>query len=222
MSFPRKRNPDHGGPAEPGYDPLPEVRALVTSRGAHAILDEVERGRECQAREPVQQAGRRVPADYRADPAAFGPLPLDRYVAWLRAYLAAGGQITDVVDYPYPRSRFLLATRDFTTGDECGADAREILVPPGIKHLGGSLGHCKLYFESDGSAGPRTEGQTPLIRVYSDPAFRDLPGYTQAVKRERKTRAEYEQEMRVRQDQQSIAARTSDLSAYTQSEHGRR
>lgn len=212
MRFLRRRA-DHGVPA--GYDPLEYIRAHVTSPRAHALLAEVERGRQRREAGPGLQPVPPELAGYKAAPGAFGTLPLDRYIAWLRAYLAADGQVTHVYDYPYPGERFLLAARDFTTGGECGALSREILVPPGVRHLGGDLGHCHLYFEADGSSPPRAESLvTPFVPAYSDPGFRELPGYAEAAQRALEARARDEQRERARQAEAEVHARTSDLSAH--------
>jgi hypothetical protein len=214
MSLFRRRR-DDGIPA--GHDPLEHARAHVTSPGAHALLAEVERGRQRREAGPGLQPLPPELAGYKAAPGAFTPLPLDRYTAWLRAYLAAGGQVTHVYDYPYLGQRFLLAARDFTTGGECGALSREIMVPPGVRHLGGDLGHCNLYFEADGSAPPRAESQkgAPFVPAYSDPGLRELPGYAEAAQRALKPRATGERRERALQAEARARARVSDLSAHT-------
>lgn len=156
--------------------------------------------------------------DYRATPGAFEALRRDRYVAWLRAYLADGGKITDVYDYPYPGEiRFLLAIRDFTTDGETGSAARAILVPPGVRHLGGALGHCKLYFEADASSGPLAKSAVPetlWVPAFSNPEFEELPGYAEAALRAFKARAELEQYGRALRARAEVQAQRSDLTAH--------
>lgn len=214
------RRRGQGTPASP--DPLAYARAHVTSAGAHALLDEVERGRQRRDAAAGSQPAPSAPQGYTAAPGAFEALPLDRYLAWLRAYLAAGGKITHFFDYPYPEGRLLLATRDFTTGGECGACSRDILVPAGIRHLGGGLGHCNLYFEADGKARARAEARSsPLVGAWADPCFQNLPGCKEARQRQLQARADHEQQMQALQSEAAARARVSDLSAHIQPRSGR-
>lgn len=209
VRIPRRGQNEHDGPASPG--PLEYARAHVTSPGAHALLDEAGRGRQRQ--DP--QAARPAPKGHKAAAGAFEPLPLDRYLAWLRGYLAAGGKITQFSAHPYPADRLLLATRDFTTGGECGARARDILVPAGIRHLGGGLGHCNLYFDAGSRSRPHAEGRDgPSVTAYSDPGFHELPGYQEARRKAIEDRAEYEKQERARQAEDATRAQASDLSAH--------
>lgn len=187
-------------------DLISYARTHVTSPGAHALLDEVERGRARQAGIETEPAP--SPSQYKAAPGAFQALPLDRYAAWLRGYLEYGGKITHVYDYPYARRRFLLATRNFTTGGECGAAAREILVPAGIRHLGGGLGHCSLYFED----GPALKGN--FVPAYSNPVFTGLPGYAKAVTEAQAQKAAFEARHLAYENERSKRALISDLSAH--------
>lgn len=207
MSIFRKHPDDGTDGREMTRDAFRKAMASGRSPGAASLLAEVERGwaRQDGGNEPDS-----TPTGHRAAPDAFEPLPLDRYVAWLRGYLENGGQITHIRDYPYSRARFLLATRDFTTGGECGADARDILVPAGVRHLGGKIGHCGLYFED------RYTHRGHLVVAYSDPAFANLPGYAAVVAKSRAEREAYEKQHRGREDQRRNQARASDLSAYIQ------
>jgi hypothetical protein len=201
MSIFRKR------PAsEPETDLVAYARTHVTSPGAHALLDEVERGRARQA--GIEEES--MPSQYEAAPGAFQPLPLDRYVAWLRGYLQSGGRITHVYDYPYARGRFLLATRDFTTGGECGSAARQILVPAGVRHLGGDLGHCSMYFEDGHTLSGR------FVPAYSEPEFADLPGYAEVAAEAQAQRAAFEARHRAYESERRERVTTSDLSAHVQ------
>lgn len=119
----------------------------------------------------------------------FGPAQLDIYIDWLRTHLGADVKPTHWYDYPYPTRDFLFANTDFTTGGECGANARSILIPPGIKHLGGAIGHNNLFFFGEGDA-------PDWIPIYSNPEFLVLPGILGFIEekkeRQRAFRAEQE------------------------------
>ncbi len=207
MSIFRKRQDDDTAGRDMTREAFHKAMASGRSPGAASLLAEVERGWSRADGRSEDAAG---PQGHRARPDAFEPAPLDWYVAWLRGYLRAGGQITHVYDYPYSRVRFVLAARDFTTGGECGASARNILVPAGIRHLGGARGHCNLYFEK------RHTLEGNLVPAYSDPAFAALPGYREAATKARADHAESEKRHREYEAQRTRRARTSDLSAYTQ------
>ena len=105
----------------------------------------------------------------------FEPAPLSIYIDWLHQRLSAEVGPTHWYDYSYPQRDFLLATADFTTGGECGVYARSILVPPGIRHLGGALGHNDLYYFDEDAPMPS------IIPVYSNPEFLVLPGIVDFV-----------------------------------------
>lgn len=140
---------------------------------------------------------------------AFAPAPLDLYIEWLRGHVANGGRITHAYDYPFSRWGFLTAKRHFTTDGECGSQAVAIIAPSGVRHLGGNLGHNKLYF-MDGF-----EQRGGLVPVYADPEFDALPGVADA-------RLAAHQEARASSDPRT--SHGSDVTAYQQSartEHGR-
>lgn len=218
----RRQRPDGsraGEPAVGGYDLVAIARARIPreNTGAHAILDEVERGRRRRAETARQdsEAARQdaadapVPQGHRAAPGAFSPLPLERYIEWAEAFLAQGGRLAGVTEAPYAVQGFLLAVRDFTTGGECGAESRQILVPPGICHLGGALGHSTLYTWDDAGTARCTGPHS--VRAFSDPEFRRLPGYDDLLQEQRDEAARYEDE---RERERAARAGTSDLTAY--------
>lgn len=137
----------------------------------------------------------------------FRPATVQEYVAWLGAYVARKGPITHVYDYPFARAQFLVALRDFTLDGECGAAARSILVPKGIKRLCGALGHNNLYYNNPF---PTTLGD--WVPVYSDPEFDRIPGVEEARVRTAAERRRWEGE------RQAMKRRyNSDLTAYTES-----
>jgi hypothetical protein len=99
----------------------------------------------------------------------FEPASLGIYIDWLRSHLSADVKPTHWYDRPYDMRNFLFATADFTTGGECGANSRNILIPPDVRHLGGALGHNQLFLFGDGDV-------PDCIPIYSDQEFRALPG----------------------------------------------
>lgn len=160
--------------------------ALAGIIGIALVGRRVQRwGSPDRAAEDSARGPRQYPGDDRWDPAVFSPLPADRYAAWLRSYIDAGGQVTHGYDYAYPARKFLLAERDFTTSGQFGSSSREILVPPGTRYLGGDLGHCDLLFEGDGETRPRARCArgAPFVAIYSGPEFSGIAGY-EAIMRE--------------------------------------
>lgn len=87
------------------------------------------------------------------------------YLRWLETWLAAGNNPTHYYDYSASRWNWLLAQDDFHTGGECGANAVQIIVPSGIRWIGGALGHNKLYFMD----GPGQQGGS--VPVFEGPEF---------------------------------------------------
>lgn len=136
---------------------------------------------------------------------ALRPATLDEYLTWLRAWLDAGHQPTHAYDYPWSRWTWLTATRDFRLGDECGADAVQIMVQPGVQHVGGGLGHNQLYFAD----GPGQRGG--MVPVFSDPVFEMLPGVREFVASERRKAAERERRWAVAEEDRRLAAADSDV-----------
>ena len=136
---------------------------------------------------------------------ALRPATLDEYLTWLRAWLDAGHQPTHAYDYPWSRWRWLTATGDFRLGGECGADAVQILVQPGVQHVGGELGHNRLYL-LDG-----TDQRGDFVPVFSDPVFELLPGVREFVRSEALKRAEWMRERAEAEEQRRLMAEDSDV-----------
>lgn len=137
----------------------------------------------------------------------FRPAPLAVYLEWLRLHLEAGGVLTHHYDYPFERARFLLATADFTTGGECGAQARTILLPAGIHHAGGQLGHNDLLGFDHPEGGD-------FVPTYSNPEFLALPGVAAHIAEQRRRDCEYRAQAARDQAAHDAAARASDLGRY--------
>lgn len=96
---------------------------------------------------------------------------LSEYIEWLDGYMRNGGMPNNYYGYPFPYKEFVTATRDFHLGCERGALAFSIIIPAGIHHTSGDIGHNNLYYMD----GFRHIGND--IPVYSNAAFtKKLPG----------------------------------------------
>jgi hypothetical protein len=151
--------------------------------------------------------GRSEGIDMSESRSVFRPARVSEYVDWLRGYLAGGGEITHAYDYRL--NGFLVACRDFSTGGECGVNAAQIVVPAGVRHTGGDLGHNSLYF-MDGF----TERGHGFVPIFADPEFDALPGVAEAREAEEARHVAFERQMRQHEAEAAAAALTSDLSAY--------
>lgn len=136
---------------------------------------------------------------------ALRPATLDEYLTWLRAWLDAGNQPTHAYNYPWSRQTWLTASRDFTLGGECGANAVHIVVPAGIRHAGGGLGHNQLYFAD----GPEQRGG--VVPVFADPQFEALPGVPEFLHEERRKLAVWRGEVEARNAANARAMQGSDV-----------
>lgn len=88
------------------------------------------------------------------------PASRSDYIKWLRAYVEAGNEPTHYYDHPFDQwDNFYVAKRDFELIPLCGASAINIIVPEGVKCLGGSRGHINLYFYE----GPAAKGTVPVF-----------------------------------------------------------
>jgi len=136
---------------------------------------------------------------------ALRPATLDEYLTWLRAWLTPCRPPTHAYDYPWSRWTWLTATRDFTLGGECGANAVHILVPDGIDYARGDIGHNELYFMN----GPVQCGG--LVPVFSDPGFQSLPGVPEFIAAERLKEAAWMREQDEAEEQRRRMAADSDV-----------
>lgn len=121
----------------------------------------------------------------------FRSATIDDYVGWLTRWLTAGNRPTHYYDYPFNGRSWLVALRNFETGGECGAAAAEIIVPQGLRHAGGELGHNNLYLHE----GPELRGG--WVPVYSDPVFVDL-GLAEYIDAEQEEQRRWEAERAAR------------------------
>jgi hypothetical protein len=113
------------------------------------------------------------------------------YRKWLRWWLLSGMKPTHYYDYPFDRWTWLYALQDFRTGGECGAKAVNIVVPPGVKCLGGGLGHNNLFF-----MGGMSTARGGVVPVFNDPEFTTLFGVRRFIRREQDRAAALEAEWR--------------------------
>lgn len=133
---------------------------------------------------------------------------LDEYLTWLRAWLDAGHEPTHAYDYPWSRQTWLTATSDFTLGGECGANAVNIIVPAGVQHVRGDLGHNNLYFVD----GPEQRGK--FVPVFDNPEFQVLTGVPEFIRGEQRKHAEWERERAAAEKLRRRQAKESDVGRY--------
>ncbi|GAI06623.1 unnamed protein product [marine sediment metagenome] len=95
---------------------------------------------------------------------------VEDYKNWLAGFLEKGGKPTHCYDYFLESSldQWRVAFSNFQVIPLFGADALNIIIPNGIKFLGGELGHSTLYFMHDFSRKAITDGWVP---IYSDIHF---------------------------------------------------
>lgn len=102
------------------------------------------------------------------------------YEAWLRSWVEAGNQPTHPYNYPFEQGnssnafephgkRWHVAEQDFSTVPLHGADSVCIIVPEGVQHVEGELGHTSLYFYKN----PDPEQQGPHASGWV-PSYNDL------------------------------------------------
>ncbi|MFD6334895.1 hypothetical protein ACFWGI_35705 [Streptomyces niveus] len=136
---------------------------------------------------------------------AFREATIGEYVDWLKSWIAAGNEPTHYYDYPFARWTWLTAVRDFETGGECGAQSVNIIVPPGIRHRNGDLGHNKLYLLD----GPVLRGTS--VPIFSNPTFATLPGIAEFTTRQQKEDREQSRAREAARLLTELAASRSDI-----------
>ena len=94
------------------------------------------------------------------------PATRDDYKRWLIGYLRSGGEPTHYYDYKFPEREFYVAVMDFRIQPLYGAFSFSIIVPKGIRFLGGELGHINLFlmdgFRNIGGWVPVYEDMIPI------------------------------------------------------------
>lgn len=75
------------------------------------------------------------------------PARVEDYKNWLAGFLAMDNKPTHCYNYPLERGMedWKVALADFQIVPLFGADSLNIIVPKGIRFLGGELGHNNLY-----------------------------------------------------------------------------
>ncbi len=114
---------------------------------------------------------------------SLAPASKENYEQWLSAWLAAGRVATHRYNYPFEQSNhsnafklhgkgWYLAVKDFETVPLYGSSSVSIIVPQGVEHVSGDLGHTNLYMFK--SPNPEQEGPfaTRFVPVYSDLSIR--------------------------------------------------
>jgi hypothetical protein len=72
---------------------------------------------------------------------------VEDYAKWIKEYVERGKKITHYYDYPMPVDTFyVVTTEEFYVSPLYGANSIKIIVPRGVKYLGGNLGHIELFF----------------------------------------------------------------------------
>lgn len=86
----------------------------------------------------------------------------EEYKKWIEGFMQSGGKVT-ASSTVNPGSRFFVATEDlFFEHPLCGTDSISIIVPTGIKFLGGDFGHCDIFY-ADGY-----KTNAPVVHNYTE------------------------------------------------------
>lgn len=128
---------------------MADTKMLNTLLDETRIVERIrkaERKAECREREGEYQ--KRVK---QADKLFGGKLRQARvedYKNWLAGFLEKGGKPTNCYEYPMEPGLddWKVALNDFQISPLFGTESLNIIVPSGIKFLGGELGHNNLYF----------------------------------------------------------------------------
>lgn len=118
---------------------LEETRVVERKRHADAMAKMAQIEKESNER--VKKAGELFMGKLRQ-------AKVKDYKNWLAGFLERGGKPTHCYDYPLERGmeEWKVALSDFQIVPLFGADSLDIIIPKGIKFLGGELGHTNLYF----------------------------------------------------------------------------
>jgi hypothetical protein len=141
----------------------------------------------------------------------FRRATLDEYVSWLRLWLQWENEPTHYYDYPFERwnNNWLYAQKNFTTGGECGALSAHIIVPNGVRHIGGDLGHNDLYL-ADGTTGNRC----PCVPVFNNPEFMKIRSVRKFIARKEEEEAKFWAEAKRERRMSALRAAGSDIGKY--------
>lgn len=140
----------------------------------------------------------------------FRVATLEEYLDWFQIWRWSGNKPTHYYDYPFERwETWLFAKEDFRTDGECGAWAAHIIVPKGIQHLGGAIGHNQLYF-ANGTAGNRF----PIVPVFNNPEFKRIRSVRKFIQAEEKKAAQFWADMKSREELRAYRDAGTDIGAF--------
>lgn len=121
---------------------LEKARVAEKRRQDNTLADRAER--EEERRERIKQANRLFERRLRQ-------ASIEDYKDWLAGFLEKGGKPTHYHDYPMENGLddWKVALKNFRIVPLFGTDSLNIIIPSGIKFLGGELGHNSLYLMGD-------------------------------------------------------------------------
>lgn len=104
------------------------------------------------------------------------PATVSDYRAWLDGYVKMGGRISNFYDSPLENSPHIkdmwVAEKDFHLARLTGADSIQVIIPRGVRYLGGTkddqLGH-NVFLTMDGFC---QVGAGFLVATFSDTGFK--------------------------------------------------
>lgn len=95
------------------------------------------------------------------------------YEAWLTGYLKQGGNVTHFYDYAWPTKGFYVPLSDFVITPLYGATSVNVVVPKGVRFLGGQTGHCDVYITNSFDEG----GDAFAYQGFHDPRPHSCPSF---------------------------------------------
>lgn len=143
----------------------------------------------------------------------FEPALFEDYYRWVKAYTSRGGKFTDFTDTPWSNSggRFAVARRDFTLSEGYGANRIDVIIPEGIRFMGGDIGHCGLFDMTTANVIP--DGYfTPVVPLFNEPELLALRGATKFAEAQRIRQAKIR--ARRAEEEREYAQEREDFSKY--------
>ena len=136
-----------------------DIEAIIKELKHRDSTDGRDFNEERIRREEEHQAG--IAAFWKEMKGIITPASPAYYRRWLRAYIEDGGKPTNYYDYN-DTNTYYVATSDFTIYPLYGSSGVNIIVPPGVKYLGGNPGHNSIFtIDGPGVVGSR-------VPVYKD------------------------------------------------------
>ena len=121
----------------------------------------------------------------------FEPALFEDYYRWAKAYTLKGGKFTQFIDAPWTnnKGRFAVARRDFTLSGGYGTNRIDVIIPEGIRFMGGDIGHCNLYDMNTSNIIP--DGHfTATVPLFNEPELLALRGAAKFAEVQRIRQAE--------------------------------